>query len=257
MDEKYVQGERKKEDELKDERKMEDENMENEEIMEDDMKMRDEKVKDEKKMEDDKEVKHEMKIGDEKKKGEKKMQDNPEMEMENKDKRKEYELKRIRLFQWKRLNAHPWLLINLVPKDTTEPVIIHKPYPHEQPGNTLVQSMYCGMCSKHPSVASKDNEISKRSGTNNFKLEALKKRDKKWLEAERAINNPKATEMYKCCKQLYEKDDEKMEKKFKTAFHIAVLERPLDDYESLCPAKVEQCRAWRNLLHSICMYGIY
>lgn len=39
--------------------------------------------------------------------------------------------------------------------------------------------------------------------------------------------------MYKCCKQLYEKDDEKIEK-FKTAFHIAAVERPLDDYKSLC-----------------------
>ena len=250
MVEKNVQGERKKEDELKDERKMEDEiknekkmedeNMENEENMEDEMKMRDENMKDEKKMEDDKEMKREMKFGDEKKKkGEKKMEDNPEMEIENKDKRKEYELKRIRSFQWKWLKAHPWLLINLIQKDTTEPVIIDKPYPHEQPRDTLVQSMYCGMCSKHPSVASKDSEISKRSGTNNFKLEALKKHEasqshKKCLEAERAINNPKTTEMYKCCKQLYEKDDEKMEKKFKTAFHIAALERPLDDYESLC-----------------------
>ena len=104
MDEKNVQGERKMEDEMKDERKMEDEiknekkmedeNMENEENMEDQMKMRDEKVKDEKKMEDEKEIKHEMKIGDEKKKkGGKKLEDNPEMEMENKDKRKEYELK--------------------------------------------------------------------------------------------------------------------------------------------------------------------
>ena len=46
--------------------------------------------------------------------------------------------------------------------------------------------------------------------------------------------NPQNTEMYKCCKQLFEKEDEKMEKKFKTAFYIAALERPLDDYESLC-----------------------
>lgn len=204
MDEKNVQDERRKEDEMKDERKMEDEtknkkkmedeNMENEENMEDEMEMRDEKVKDEKKMEDEKEMKHEMKIGDEKKKkGEKrKMEDNPEMEMENKDKRKEYELKRIRLFQWKWLNAHPWLLITLVQKDTAEPVIVDKLYPREQPRDTLVQTMYCGVCSKHPSVASKDSEISKRSGTNNFKLEALKKHEasqshKKCLEADRAI----------------------------------------------------------------------
>ena len=251
MDEKTVQGEikkedRKMEDEIKNEKKMEDENMENEENMEDEMKMRDEKVKKENKMEDEnmeneENMEDEMKMRDEKvKKGEKrKMEDNPEIEMENKDKRKEYELKRNRLFQWKWLNAHPWLLITLVQKDTTEPVIIDTPYPHEQPRDTLVQSMYCGICSKHPSVASKDSEISKRRGTNNFKLEALKKHEasqshKKCLEAERAINNPKTTEMYKCCKQLYEKDDEKMEKKFKTAFHIAALERPLDDYESLC-----------------------
>ncbi|XP_078370797.1 zinc finger protein 862-like [Oculina patagonica] len=40
--------------------------------------------------------------------------------------------------------------------------------------------------------------------------------------------------MYKCCKQLYDKEDEKLEKKFKTAFYISALERPLDDYESLC-----------------------
>lgn len=55
----------------------------------------------------------------------------------------------------------------------------------------------------------------------------------KCLKAERAVNYPKTTEMYKCCKQLYKKDDEKIEK-FKTAFHIAAIERPLDDYESLC-----------------------
>lgn len=78
------------------------------------------------------------------------------MEMENKDKHKESELKRTRLFQWKWLNAHPWLLVNLVQKDTIEPIIIDKPYPHEQPRDTKVQSMYCSMCSKHPSVASKD-----------------------------------------------------------------------------------------------------
>ena len=57
---------------------------------------------------------------------------------------------------------------------------------------------------------------------------------KKCIAADKAINDPKKTEMYKCCKQLYEKEDEKMEKKFKTAFYISALERPLDDYESLC-----------------------
>ena len=56
---------------------------------------------------------------------------------------------------------------------------------------------------------------------------------KKCLGAERAINNRKTTEMYKCCQQLNQKDDEKMEK-FKRAFHIAALERPLDDCESFC-----------------------
>ena len=107
-----------------------------------------------------------------------------------------------------------------------------------------MQSMYCGMCSKHPSVASKASEVSKRSGTNNFKNEVLKKHEanqshKKCLEAERAINNPKMTEMYKCCKHkykccIYEKDNEKIENQFKTAFHVAALERPFDDNESLC-----------------------
>ena len=86
--------------------------------------------------------------------------------------------------------------------------------------------MYCGICSKHPTIASKESEFSKKSGTNNFKNKPLKKHEasknhQKCVAAEKAINNPKSTEMYKCCKQMYEKDDEKVEKKFKTAFYIS------------------------------------
>ena len=99
--------------------------------------------------------------------------------------------------------------------------------------------MYCGICSKHPTIATKESEFSKKSLTNNFKNETLKKHEasknhQKCVTAEKAINNPKSTEMYKCCKQLYDQEEEKVEKKFKTAFYISALERPLDDYESLC-----------------------
>ena len=167
------------------------------------------------------------------------------------------------LFQWKWLNAHPWLLVYLVRKDTTEPLIIDKPYPHKQPRHKIMQPMSCSMCSKHPSVASKDSKIPKRSGTKNFKIDALMRRvrvTKNVLKRKRRLTiHAKTTEMYKCCKQLYEEDDEKMEKKFKTAFHIASLERPLDDYKSLCALQklngVELGET--DLLSSICMYGIY
>ena len=103
----------------------------------------------------------------------------------------------------------------------------------------VVTSMYCGICSKHPTIAAKESEFSKKSGTNNFKNKPLKKHEasknhQKCVTAEKAINNPKSTEMYKCCKQMYDTDDEKVEKKFKTAFYISALEQPLDDYESLC-----------------------
>ena len=85
--------------------------------------------------------------------------------------------------------------------------------------------MYCGMCTKHPKVASKDSEFTKKSGTNNFKIEALKKHEasqnhKRCMEAEKAIKNLQNTEMYKCCKQLFEKEDEKMGKKSKRRFTL-------------------------------------
>ena len=47
------------------------------------------------------------------------------------------------------------------------------------------------------------------------------------------INHPKNNEMFKCCKQLYQNNDKLMEKKFKTPFHIAGLERTLEDSEGL------------------------
>ena len=158
---------------------------------------------------------------------------------EEKKRRKDYEMKRKRLFQWKWIQAHPWVHINIVKKDTLEPLTLPKPFPSIQPEGTVVQSMYCGVCSKHPAIASKDSEFSKRSGSCHFKSEALKKHEssqnhKKCIAAENAIKNPESTEMYKCCKQLYEKEDETIAKKFKTAFYISALERPLDDYESLC-----------------------
>ena len=136
---------------------------------------------------------------------------------------KKYEMKRARSFQWKWLQAHPWVRINLFKKDSEQELVIPAPYPNAQPEGTAVTSMYCGVCSKHPNIASKESEFSKRSGSNNFKLEALKKHEAsqnhgKCIAAEKAINDPKSTEMYKCCKQLYEKEDEKMEKSSKQRF---------------------------------------
>lgn len=99
--------------------------------------------------------------------------------------------------------------------------------------------MYCGMYLKYFFVVLRDSEIFKRSEVNNFKFEVLKKYEvsqsyKKCFEVEMVINNLNIIEMYNCCKQLYEMDDEKMEKKFKIVFYIVVLERLLDDYESFC-----------------------
>lgn len=180
----------------------------------------------------------EKKIEEEEKMKKERKSDNDSNEIQI-DQRKKYEMKRSRSFLWKWIPAHPWVRINMVKKDTGQPLIIDAPYPNAQPAGSAVTSMYCGVCSKHPTIASKESEFSKRSGTTNYKLEALKKHEaslnhKKCIAAEKAIKDPKSTGMYKCCKQLYEKEDEKLEKKFKTAFYISASERPLDDYESLC-----------------------
>ena len=258
QDDMKMEKELKMQDETKmtDEFKMQDEtDMEGERKMEDERKMKDDqgkmdarKMAAEKNMEGERKVKSAMTMDDKRKievnrKIEEDGKDESDRTRENHanamDKRKEYEQKRTRSFQWKWLQAHSWLRINLVRKDTMQPFITNTPYPNSQPVGTAVKSMYCGVCSKHPSLASKDSEIAKRSGSSNFKNETLKKHEtsqnhKKCIAADKAINDPKKTEMYKCCKQLYEKEDEKMEKKFKTAFYISALERPLDDYESLC-----------------------
>ena len=48
-------------------------------------------------------------------------------------------------------------------KDTTEQfTTLPTSYPNSQPVGTAVKSLYCGVCSKHPSIASKDSENTKK-----------------------------------------------------------------------------------------------
>ena len=224
---------KKKEDELKlpldqgfkmkDEKRMEDErNMENEAVIEVEKKM-----KNEMKKTHESRLNYEIKNEEENKIEERKMEKDKKSDSDAAEvqisQSKKYEMKRARSFQWKWLQAHPWVGIILFKKDSQQELVIPAPYPNAQPEGTAVTSMYCGVCSKHPNIASKESEFSKRSGSNNFKLEALKKHEAsynhgKCIAAEKAINDPKSTEMYKCCKQLYGKEDEKMEKSSKQRF---------------------------------------
>ena len=90
---------------------------------------------------------------------------------------KKYELKQHTSFQWKWIQPHPSVQVNIVKKETAQPLEITVPYLNAQPERTAVQSMYCGVCTKQPKITSKDSDFTKRSGTNNFKIEALKKHE--------------------------------------------------------------------------------
>ena len=182
----------------------------------------------EKELQYERKIEEEKKINEERKMGKEKKVDGCSTEVEMDELKKNTVVKRTRSHR-----------INILTKGTAQPLLIPVPYPNAKPDGAVVTAMYCGICSKHPTIATKESEFSKKSGTNNFKNETPKKHEasknhQKCVAAEKAINNPKSTEMYKCCKQLYDQEEEKVEKKFKTAFYISALERPLDDYESLC-----------------------
>lgn len=106
-----------------------------------------------------------------------------------------------------------------------------------QPPSCEVYSMYCAVCSK-PSQSSSGTAIAK-SGTKVFKIESLKKHEKSQahascVEAFNVRQKPQETPLVKSLNKAIGVHDAKLEKKISTAFTIAAIERPFDDYETFC-----------------------
>lgn len=94
------------------------------------------------------------------------------------------------------------------------------------------------MCSQH-SHSSSVNDISKKCGSRIFKTETLKKHDKSQahgscVESLKARQKPQERSFVKSLNKLISAKDPQLEKKILTAFTIAAIERPFDDYESFC-----------------------
>ena len=97
--------------------------------------------------------------------------------------------------------------------------------------------MYCNVCSQQ-SQSSFRTDISKESGTKVFKMESLKKHEKSQahvscLEAMKAHKKPKETPLVKSLNNSMDQRDAKLEK-ILTAFTVVALERPFDDFETIC-----------------------
>ena len=78
-----------------------------------------------------------------------------------------------------------------------------------------------------------------KSGTKVFKAESLKKHEKSQahascVEAFNVRQKPQETPLVKSLNKAIGVHDAKLEKKISTAFTIAAIERPFDDYETFC-----------------------
>ena len=112
------------------------------------------------------------------------------------------------------------------------------PYPQVQPPNCVVQSMFCDACSQLAKTSS-GADISKKSGTKVFKIETLKKHEKSQAyvsctETLKARQKPQESPLAKSLNKASTSADAKLEKKILTAFTVVALERPFDDYETVC-----------------------
>ena len=81
-------------------------------------------------------------------------------------------------------------------------------------------------------------DISKKSGARVFKIETLKKHEKSkahvsCTETLKARKKPQESPLAKSLNKGSTSADAKLEKKM-TAFTVVALERPFDDYESVC-----------------------
>ena len=149
-----------------------------------------------------------------------------------------YEDTRVRKFLWNWLNLFSWLRINARCLSTGEHCDVAYPYPQVQPPSCEVYLMYCNVCSQQ-SQSSFRTDISKESGTKVFKMESLKKHEKSQahvscLEAMKARKKPKETPLVKSLNKSMDQRDAKLEKKILTAFTVVALERPFDDFETIC-----------------------
>jgi len=98
--------------------------------------------------------------------------------------------------------------------------------------------MFCDVCSQQLQSSS-GTDISKKTGTKVFKMESLKKHDKSQahascIEALKACHKPQETPLVQSFNKASSTCDAKLEKKILTAFTIVALERPFDDYETVC-----------------------
>ena len=112
------------------------------------------------------------------------------------------------------------------------------PYPQVQPPNCVVQSMFCDACSQLAKTSS-GADISKKRGTKVFKIETLKKHEKSQAhvsctETLKVRQKPQESLLAKSLNKASTSADAKLEKKILTAFTVVALERPFDDYETVC-----------------------
>ena len=112
------------------------------------------------------------------------------------------------------------------------------PYPQVQPPNCVVQSMFCDACPQLAKTSS-GADISKKSGTKVFKIETLKKHEKSQAhvsctETLKARQKPQESPLAKSLNKASTSADAKLGKKILTAFTVVALERPFDDYETVC-----------------------
>lgn len=112
------------------------------------------------------------------------------------------------------------------------------PYPQVQPPNCVVQSMFCDACSQLAKTSS-GADISKKSGTKVFKIETLKKHEKSQAhvsctETLKVRQKPQESPLAKSLNKASTSADAKLGKKILTAFTVVALERPFDDYETVC-----------------------
>ena len=155
---------------------------------------------------------------------------------EEKKKTSNYEESRVRKFQWNWLTLFPWLRITMQCLNSDEQYSY--PYPQVQPPNCVVQSMFCDACSQVAKTSS-GADISKKSGTKVFKIETLKKHEKSQAhvsctETLKARQKPQESPLAKSLNKASTSADAKLEKKILTAFTVVALERPFDDYETVC-----------------------
>ena len=133
------------------------------------------------------------------------------------DKKSNYEVKRVRKFQWNWLASFPWLRVNTRYLSSNEQYDLMYPYPQVQPPTCEVYSMYCSVCSQH-SQSSSVNDISKKCGSRVFKMETLKKHDKSQshancVESLKARQKPQERPFVKSLNKLINAKDPKLEKK--------------------------------------------